>query len=63
MQQKSTDKGEDRQQSGQSGTSAPFTKVGEVHHSNNKTVSFNMHNPIREFNFHGIQHVHTKGRK
>ena len=23
-------------------------KVGEVHHSNNKTVSFNTHNPIRE---------------
>ena len=37
----------DRQLSGQSGTTTPFMKVGEVHHSN-KTVSFNAHNPIRE---------------
>ena len=37
----------DRQLSGQSGTTTPFMKVGDVHHSN-KTVSFNAHNPIRE---------------
>ena len=38
----------DRQLSGQSGTTTPFMKVGEVHHSNNKTVSLNTHDPIRE---------------
>ena len=37
----------DRQLSGQSGTTAPFMKVGDVQHSN-KTVSFNTHNAIRE---------------
>ena len=37
----------ERQLSGQSGTTALFMKVGGVHHSN-KTVSFNMHHPIRE---------------
>ena len=37
----------DRQLSGQSNTTTPFMKVGEVHHSNNKTVSFNTHDPIR----------------
>ena len=37
----------DRQLSGQSGTTAPFMKVGDIHHSN-KTVSFNMHDLIRE---------------
>ena len=30
----------DRQLSGQSGTTTPFMKVGDVHHSNRKTVSF-----------------------
>ena len=38
----------DRQLSGQSGATTPFMKVGEVHHSNNKTLSFNTHNSIRE---------------
>ena len=37
----------DRQLSGQSGTTIPFMKVGDIHHSN-KMVSFNAHNPIRE---------------
>ena len=37
----------DRQLSGQSGATAPFMKVGDVHHSN-KTVSFIMHDLIRE---------------
>ena len=37
----------DRQLSGQSGATAPFMKVGDIHHSN-KTVSFNIHNLIRE---------------
>ena len=37
-----------RQLSGQSGTTTPFMKVGEVHHLNNKTVSFNTHDPIRQ---------------
>ena len=37
----------DRQLLGQSGTTAPFVKVGDVHHLN-KTMSFNMHDPIRE---------------
>ena len=31
----------DRQLSGQSGTTTPFMKVGDVHNSNRKTVSFN----------------------
>ena len=33
--------------SGQSSTTAPFMKVGDIHHSN-KTVLFNMQDPIRE---------------
>ena len=37
----------DRQLSGQSSTTTPFMKVGDIQHSN-KTVSFNAHNPIRE---------------
>ena len=37
----------DRWLSVQSGATAPFMKVGDVHHSN-KTVSFNMQDPIRE---------------
>ena len=37
----------ERQLSGQSGTTAPFMKVGDIQHSN-KTVSFYMHNLIRE---------------
>ena len=37
----------DRQLSGQSGTITPFMKVGDIHHSK-RTVSFNMHDPIRE---------------
>ena len=37
----------DRQLSGQSDATAPFMKVGDVHHSN-KTVPFNMHNSIRK---------------
>ena len=37
----------DRQLSGQSGTTTPFMKVGDIHHPN-KTVSFNMHDLIRE---------------
>ena len=37
----------DRQLSGQSGATAPFMMVGDIHHSN-KTVSFNMQDPIRE---------------
>ena len=37
----------DRQLSGQSGTTVPFMKVRDTHHSN-KTVSFNMHDLIRE---------------
>ena len=37
----------DKKLSRQSGTTAPFMKVGDVHHSN-KTVSFNMHDLIRE---------------
>ena len=37
----------DRQLSGQSGTTTPFMKVGDVHHSN-KTVLFNTHDLIRE---------------
>ena len=31
----------DRQLSGQSGTTTPFMKVGDVHNSNKKTVTFN----------------------
>ena len=38
----------DRQLSGQSGTTTPFVKVGDVHHSNRKTVSFSTQDPIRE---------------
>ena len=38
----------DRQLSGQSGVTTPFMKVGDVHHSNNKTVSFNTDYLIRE---------------
>ena len=37
----------DRQLSGQSGTTTPFMKVGDIYHSS-KTVSFNMPGPIRE---------------
>ena len=36
-----------RQLLGQSGPTAPFMKVGDIHHSN-KTVSFNTHNLKRE---------------
>ena len=36
----------DRQLSGQSGTTTPFMKVGDVHNSNRKTVSFNTQDPI-----------------
>ena len=43
-----TNKKKDRQLSGQSGATAPFMKVGEVHHSNNKTVSFNANDVIRD---------------
>ena len=42
-----TKKKVDRQLSVYSGTTAPFMKLGNVHHSN-KTVSFNTHNLIRE---------------
>ena len=38
----------DRQLSGQTGATTPFMKVGDVHHSNNKTVSFNTQDPIKE---------------
>ena len=37
----------DKQLSGQSGTTTPLMKVGDIHHSN-KTVLFNTHDPIRE---------------
>ena len=37
----------DRQLSGQSGTTTPFMKVGDVHHSNRKTVSFSTQDLIR----------------
>ena len=45
---KSADKGEDRQLSGQSGATTPFMKVGDFHHSNNKTVLFSTQDPIRK---------------
>ena len=38
----------DRQLSGQSGTTIPFMKVGDVYHSNRNTVSFSTQDPIRE---------------
>ena len=38
----------DRQLSGQSGTTTPFMKVGDVHNSNRKTVSFNTQDLIQE---------------
>ena len=38
----------DRQLSGQSGTTTPFMKVGDVYHSNRKTVSSSTQDPIRE---------------
>ena len=38
----------DRQKSGQWGTTPPFTKVGDVHHFNRKTVSFSTQDLIRE---------------
>ena len=38
----------DRQLSGRTGTTTPFMKVGDGHHSNNKTVSFSTQDPIRE---------------
>ena len=39
----------DRQLSEQSGATTPFIKVGEVHYSNNETVSFNnIHDLIRQ---------------
>ena len=38
----------DRQLSGQSGTTIPFRKVGDVHHSNKKSVTFSTQDPIRE---------------
>ena len=37
----------DRPLSGQSGATAPFMKIGDVHHSN-KTVSSSTHDLIRE---------------
>ena len=36
----------DWQLSGQSGTTTPFMKVGDVHNSIRKTVSFNTQDPI-----------------
>ena len=36
------------QLSDQRGATTPFMKVGDVHHSNNKTVSFNTEDLIRE---------------
>ena len=38
----------DRQLLGQSGATTPFIKVGGVHHSNRKAVSFSTQDPIRE---------------
>ena len=38
----------DRQLSGQSGTTTPFMKVGDVHYSNRKTVSFSTQDLIRD---------------
>ena len=38
----------DKQLSGKSGTTTPFMKVGDVHHSNRRTVSFSTQDPIRE---------------
>ena len=38
----------DRQLSGQPGATTPFMKVGDVHHSNRKTVSYNTQDPIRK---------------
>ena len=38
----------DRQLSGQSGTTTPFMKVGDVHNSNRKTLSFNTQDLIWE---------------
>ena len=38
----------DRQLSDQSGTSTPFMKVGDVHNSSRKTVSFNTQDLIKE---------------
>ena len=37
----------DRKLSGQSGATAPFIKVGDIHHSN-KTVPYSTHDLIRE---------------
>ena len=36
------------QLSGQAGTTTPFKKVGDVHHSNRKTVSFSTQDLIRQ---------------
>ena len=38
----------DRKLSGQSGITTPFMKVGDVHHSNNKALSFSIQDLIRE---------------
>ena len=38
----------DRQLSGNSGTTTPFMKVGDVYNSNRKTVSFNTKDLIQE---------------
>ena len=38
----------DRQLSDQSGTATPFMKIGNVHHSNKKTVSFSTQDLLRE---------------
>ena len=37
-----------RQISGQTGTTTPYMKVGDVYYSNNNTVSFSTQDPIRE---------------
>ena len=38
----------DRQLTGQPGTTIPFIKVGDVHNSNRKTMSFNKQDLIQE---------------
>ena len=38
----------DRQLDGQSGDITLFTKVGDVHHSNRKTISFSTQHLVRE---------------
>ena len=39
----------DRQLSGQAGATTPFMKVGDVHNSNRKTVSFSTQDSIWEY--------------